>query len=96
MLSNPMQDTPQFHAIPPRDNIAEGVSHPSCLVLMWYRTSVVEIPLLHRGIVPQERMFFSLEEPNVYQNKLVPICQFFNRERAEYCFESTVSEERTH
>ena len=40
---------PPYRTIPFRDSIAEGVSHPLCLVFMWYRAGIAEIPLLCGG-----------------------------------------------
>ena len=51
-----MRNTPPYHAIPFRDRIAEGGIAPICLVLMWYRASIAEIPLLCGGIAPPLRM----------------------------------------
>ena len=42
--------------IPFRDSIAEAVSHARCLVFVWYRASIAEIPSCARGISPQVRM----------------------------------------
>ena len=38
-----------YRATPFRDSIAEGLSHAFCLVFIWYRSSVAEIPLLSEG-----------------------------------------------
>ena len=47
-LSGPVRNTPPpHHAIPFRDSIAEGVSHEFCLVSIWCRASIAEIPLLY-------------------------------------------------
>ena len=40
---------PPYRAIPLRDSIAEGGIAPICLVFMWYRASIAEIPLLGGG-----------------------------------------------
>ena len=43
---------PPYRAIPFRDSIAEGGIAPICLVLIGYRASIAEIPLLRRGYRP--------------------------------------------
>ena len=48
-LSGPVRETPPYRAIPFRDSIAEGGIAPICLVFMWYRASIAEIPLLWGG-----------------------------------------------
>ena len=48
-LSGPVRDTSPYRAIPDRDSIAEGVSHPFCLAFMWHRASIAEIPLFFGG-----------------------------------------------
>ena len=48
-LSGPVQDTPQYRARPFRDSIAEGGIAPICLVVIEYRASIAEIPLLRGG-----------------------------------------------
>ena len=49
-LSGPERDTPPpYRAISFRDSIAEGRIAPICLVLIGYRTSIAEIPLLRGG-----------------------------------------------
>ena len=52
-----MRDTPPYRAIPFRDSIAEGGIAPICLVVIGYRASIAEIPLLTGGIAPPLRMF---------------------------------------
>ena len=55
-LRGPVQDTPLHHAMPCNDSIAKGVSHPFCLVFMWYRVCIAEIPLLWGQGAPPLRM----------------------------------------
>ena len=57
-LSVPVRDTPSYRAIPYRDSIAEGVSHALCLVVMCYRASIAEIPLLYWGTKIAHELFF--------------------------------------
>ena len=45
-LSGPMRDNPPYRVIPRRHSIAEGGIAPVCLVFMWYRASIAEIPQL--------------------------------------------------
>ena len=49
LLDGPVRDTPPYRAIPFRDSIAEGGIAPICLVFMWYRASIAEIPFLGGG-----------------------------------------------
>ena len=44
-----MRDSPLYRAMPCRDSIAEGGIAPICLVFMWYRDNIAEIPLLWVG-----------------------------------------------
>ena len=54
-LSGPVRDTPPYRGIPFQDSIAERGIAPICLVFMWYRASIAEIPLLWGGIAPPLR-----------------------------------------
>ena len=61
-LSGPMRDTPPYRAIPFRDSIAGGGGiAPFCLVFLWSRASISEIPLLWGAIAPPLRMLSSGE-----------------------------------
>ena len=59
-LSGPVQEIspPPIAQFPFLGSIAEGVSHLFCLVFMWHRASIAEIPLLcgGGGIAPPLRM----------------------------------------
>ena len=57
LLSSPVRDTPPYRAISFRDSTAEGGIARICLVLIGYRASIAEIPLLRGGIAPPLRMF---------------------------------------
>ena len=63
----------EIRAIPFRDSIAEGVSHPFCQVFMWYRASIAEIPLLGGGgIAPPLRMLSKVETPRKGGGHIAP------------------------
>ena len=57
-VCRPQKHSMKYRAIPFRDSIAKGVSHPFCFVFMWYRASIAEIPffLWGGGIAPPLRM----------------------------------------
>ena len=64
-LSGPKRDTPRYPAIPFRDGITEGASHPFLHVFIWYRaryrpsTGSHRMSSVHaraRGIAPNSRV----------------------------------------
>ena len=54
----PVRGNPPHRATPFRDSIAEGggMSHAFCLVFMWNRATIAEIPLFYGSITPKVYM----------------------------------------